>query len=179
MKRMLTILAVLGIAAGAASAAPAGGVTITPSNPAPAAPAGGGVVITPSGPATPAAPGGSEEAQKVAAIQALLTAGEFDKAAEQAGAYLRTARDDAAKTEAMRILAEALRKKGDFRLAPAAYLRLRERFEKGSDDYVRYDGIAEVLKASPTGVYQPPGAPPVKPAPGAPAVTLADDGALA
>jgi hypothetical protein len=184
MKRATAILAVLLIVAGSAAwaAAPAptkaaaGGVTIKPSAPA----AGkGGVVITPSSSA-PSGPADAEEARKVAEMQAALTAGEFDKAVEQANAYLKAARDESGKTEAVRVLAEALRKKGDWKQAPAAHLRLRERFEKNSEDWVRYDAIAEILRASPAGVYQPAGTPASKAAaPGSAPATLADDNALA
>jgi len=183
MKRATAILVVLLIVAGpvagatapAATKAPGGGVTITPSAPA----AGkGGVVITPASSA-PAGPADAEEARKVAEMQAALTAGEFDKAVEQANAYLKSTRDESGKTEALRILADALRKKGDWKQAPAAHLRLRERFEKNSEDWIKYDAIAEVLRASPAGVYQPAGGPaPKAAAPGATAATLADDNAL-
>ncbi|MCX5656418.1 MAG: hypothetical protein NTY65_17415 [Planctomycetota bacterium] len=141
---------------------------------APAAPTGG-VTIKPSAPAPPAI-GNIEEGQKVAEIQAVLAAGEFDKAIEAANTLLKTARDDGAKTEAIRILAEAYRKKGDWRQAAAAYQRLRERFEKGTDDWAKYDGIAEILRSSPAGVYQPPGTPVKAPVAGGP--TLADDNVL-
>ncbi|MBE3099445.1 MAG: hypothetical protein IMZ44_20195 [Planctomycetes bacterium] len=184
MKRATAILAVLLIVAGSAAwaAAPAakkasaGGVTITPSVPAAGT---GGVVITPSSPAAPAA-GNADEARKVAEMQAVLMGGEFDKALEQANAYLKTARDESGKTEGFRVLAEALRKKGDWRQAPSAYLRLRERFEKNSDDWIRCDAIAEILRSSPAGVYQPAGAlaPKVAASGGTPA-TVADDSVLA
>jgi hypothetical protein len=173
-----------------------GGVTITPSAPAktpakapaeaPApAPGSGGVVIKPSGaPSAPAA-GDSDETRKVAEIQVVLAAKEFDKAIEQANAFLKTAKDAGAKTEALRILAEALRKKGDWKQAAVAYLRLRDSCEKNSDDWVTYDAIAEILRASPAGVYQPAGAIAPKP-PGTPAASsdpppakLSDDNALA
>jgi len=184
MKRATAILAVLLIVAGSAAwaaapagtKAPGGGVTIKPSAPAAGT---GGVVITPSSSA-PSGPADAEEARKVAEMEAALTAGEFDKAIEQANAYLKSARDEGGKTEAVRILAEALRKKGDWKQAAAAYQRLRERFEKNSDDWVRYDAIAEVLRASPTGVYQPAGAPaPKADPPASTAATLADDNVLA
>ena len=136
----------------------------------------GGVTILPSAPAPPAI-GNIEEGQKVAEIQAVLAAGEFDKAIEAANTLLKTARDDGAKTEAIRILAEAYRKKGDWRQAATAYQRLRERFDKSTDDWAKYDGIAEILRASPTGVYQQPGTPAKAPVAGGP--TLADDNVLA
>jgi len=142
----------------------------------PAAPAGG-VTITPSAPAAPAI-GNVEEGQKVAEIQAVLAAGEFDKAIEAANTLLKTARDEGAKTEAIRILAEAYRKKGDWRQAATAYQRLSERFAKDSDDTTRYAGIADILRSSPAGVYLPPGSPAAK-APTAGGQTLADDTVLA
>jgi len=49
---------------------------------------------------------------------------------------------------------EALRKKGDWRRAMGAYVSLRDRFEKGCDEYVTYDAMAEILRGSPSGVYQ-------------------------
>lgn len=137
----------------------------------------GGVTITPSAPAAKTV-SSVEEGQKVAEIQAILAAGEFDKAIEAANTFLKTARDEIAKTEAIRVLAEAYRKKGDWRQAAATYPRLRERFEKGSDDYSKYDGIADILKNSPAGVYQAVGSPAAK-APAAGGQTLADDNVLA
>jgi len=137
----------------------------------------GGVTITPSAPAKPAV-GNIEEGQKVAEIQAVLAAGEFDKAVEAANTYLKTARDDTSKTEAFRIIAEAYRKKGDWRQATSAYQRLRERFDKTSADWTKYDAVADILRSSVNGVYQPPGAPSAK-APAAGGQTLADDSVLA
>jgi tetratricopeptide (TPR) repeat protein len=136
----------------------------------------GGVTVLPSAPPAPAI-GNIEEGQKVAEIQAVLAVGEFDKAIEAANTFLKTARDDSVKTEATRIVAEAYRKKGEWRQAAVAYQRLRERFDKSTDDWAKYDGIAEILRSSPTGVYQPPGTPAKAPAAGGP--TLADDNVLA
>jgi len=124
-----------------------------------------------------AASGNVEEGQKIAEMQAVFTAGEFDKAIEAANTFLKTARDEASKTEAFRIIAEAYRKKGDWRQAAPAYQRLRERYEKSSADWMRCDAIAEIMRNSVNGVYQPAGAPAAK----APAAgqTLADDAVLA
>jgi len=147
-----------------------------------AGPPPGGVTITPSAPAAPATPatpaiGNIQEGQKIAEIQAIFAAGEFDKAIEAVNTFLKTARDDGAKTEAIRILADAYRKKGDWRQAATAYQRLRERFPKDSDDAMKYDGVADIMRNSPGGVYTPPGSPPAKaPAPGQ---TLSDDAVLA
>jgi tetratricopeptide (TPR) repeat protein len=166
-------------APGAASKAPA---TDTSSTKPAGGGTGGGVVITPSGPspATPTNAAGSAGAQQVAEIQAHYAAGLYDKAIDAANAFLKTARDEGAKTEVLKVLADSIRKKGDWRNATAAYQRLRERYEKKSDDWVRHDGIYEICRASPNGLYQPPGSPPLKPPEGSAApATLADDVALA
>jgi len=76
-------------------------------------------------------------------------------------------------------MAEATRKKGDWKAAPAAYLKLRERYEKSSDEYARNDAIAEVLRVSPTGVYPPMAAAAAAAAAGGASKTLADDATLA
>jgi tetratricopeptide (TPR) repeat protein len=151
-----------------------GGVTVTPSTPA------GGVTVTPSGGAAAPAAGSSEEARRVAEIQALLTAGDFAKAIDAANTFLKTAKDENAKTDAVRIIADSYRKKGDWRMATGAYQRLRDRYPKGADDWIRSDAIAEVLRASPTGVYTAGAAGAAKgAASGGAATALSDDGALA
>jgi hypothetical protein len=110
---------------------------------------------TKTGPVTPPP---TEDQQKAAEIATMLQAGNADQALEAAKAFLAKTRDEKAKTEAMRVVAECYRKKGDWKQAMPAYLKLRERYEKASDEYVRYDAIAEILRSSPGGVYQPPGA---------------------
>ena len=123
----------------------------------------------------------SPEQQKVAEMQASLDAGKHDEAVEAARVFLRGCKDEQAKTDTMEIMAVALRKKGDWRGSAAAYLKLRDRFENTSDSYARFDGVAEVLKRSPQGVY---GATHVNPtssedqASGEKPKTLADDEAL-
>jgi tetratricopeptide (TPR) repeat protein len=170
-------LAGIAIILAAAMTAPCTAETAAKKKPA-AAPAAtaGGVTVTPSAPAAPVI-AIAEEAQKVAEIQAILAVGECDKAIEAANAFLKTARDEGAKTETFRVLAEAYRKKGDWRQAAAAYQRLRDRLDKNSGEYAKYDGIAEILRGSPAGIYQPPGTAPAKPAAGG-AQTLADDAVL-
>jgi tetratricopeptide (TPR) repeat protein len=150
-----------------------GGVTVTPGNKAPADT--GGITITPS---KPAGPGLLEDQQRIADIRGYYAAGDFDKALEAAKAFLTAARDEAAKTEALRITADSLRRKGQWAAAATAYLRVRERYEKTSDDYIKVDAIAEVMKFSPSGVYAAPGAPPPKVEAGTQARTVADDAAL-
>ena len=44
-------------------------------------------------------------------------------------------------------------KKKDWKRACSAYIMLRDRFKKGSEAYVRYHAMADILRASPTGVY--------------------------
>lgn len=130
-------------------------------------------------PATPPAPPPatpSAEQQRVAEIEAELKAGNFDKALDLAKVFLLSTHDERAKTDALRIVAEAYRKKGDWRQAPNAYPKVRDRFEKNSDDYVKWDAVAEVLRGAPTGVYQPGGVGPAKAPDGK---TLADDAVLA
>ncbi len=117
----------------------------------------------------------SEDQQKVAAIQADLMAGNTDKALEAVKEFLRDTKDEEARTDAYLVMADATRKKADWRNAPAAYQRVRDRYEKGSDKFLKYDVIATVLRASPTGVYRAPGTPPKSEAE---QKTLADDAAL-
>ncbi|HUU11833.1 MAG TPA: hypothetical protein VM431_15010 [Phycisphaerae bacterium] len=109
----------------------------------------------PVGPnAAAAEPEVSAGAQKVSGIEALFAAAKYDEAIDAAKAFLRVAQEDGLKAEATRLVAEALRKKGDWKRAMGAYVSLRDRFEKGCDEYVRYDAMAEILRASPSGVYQ-------------------------
>lgn len=118
----------------------------------------------------------TEDQQKVAAIHADLLAGNVDKALEAVKEFLRDTKDEEAKTDAYLVLAEATRKKGDWRNASNAYQRVRDRHEKGSDKYLKYDAISDVLKASPTGVYNVQGQPKKMDPDGK---TLADDAVLA
>lgn len=116
------------------------------------------------------------DAQRIAEMQAELMAGNTDEAIKAARAFLKTARDENSKTEAMRIIADGLRKSGDWRSAVGAYRGLCNRFEKTSDDYVRCAAIADVLAASQNGIYK--GSAKIKPAPGTQAKKLSDDDAL-
>ena len=92
---------------------------------------------------------------RIEVIQAMLDGGRYDEAAEAAKGMLRGARDDQTKTEAMRILAVALRKKGEWKAAAKAYTDLKDRFDKSLPDHVLSEATAEVLAASPKGVYPP------------------------
>jgi len=92
---------------------------------------------------------------EVARIQAVLLAGEHDRALEEAQALYAEASEEEVKTDALRIMAEALRKQGKWSEAGAAYTRLAKRFEKKSDAYIQYDAIAQILRVSPNGFYLP------------------------
>jgi len=147
--------------------------------------------VAPAGKADPGA-AAADERQKLVDAGALFMLGKFDEALEAAKALLRTTKDDATKTGAARIVAESLRKKCEWKPAAGAYLKLKDYYPKASDDYIKYEAVAEVLLASPAGVYPPleaanakaaavapadppaAGATPDKPA----AVNLADDGYL-
>jgi hypothetical protein len=98
----------------------------------------------------------TEDQKKVAAIRADMDK-DVDKAIEAARTYVKDGLDEDAKTDATGVIADGLRKKGDWHGAQAAYLKARDRCEKGSEDYLRYDAIADLLKASPTGIHVPPG----------------------
>jgi hypothetical protein len=127
-----------------------------------------------TGPAKPAdtAPL-SEDQQKVAEMAAKIVAGQVDEALAEAKEFATKTLDDKAKTDALRVVADGLRKKADWKGAAQAYAKLKERFEKDSDDYVRCDAISQILNGSPAGVYGGGGAPK-----GEAAKTLADDEAL-
>jgi len=97
----------------------------------------------------------TDDRAKLAELEALFAAGKFGEVVEPARALLRTTKDDAVKTGAARLFAESLRKKGDWKGAAAAYAKLAERYEKGSDDQVKATATGEVLLTSPAGIYPP------------------------
>ncbi len=127
-------------------------------------------------PARGAALGEVGDAQRIAEIQAQMMAGNTEEALKAAKAFLKTAKQDDAKTEARQIIAEGLRKSGNWGGAAGAYRGLRDCYEKGSDEHVRYGAIADVLAGSKDGVYKGGGK--TKPAAGAEAKKLSDDEAL-
>jgi hypothetical protein len=138
MSRILILgLAFLGVLAAWAAAAPAPGGATKSSAPV-------------------AAPTNTEEQRRADEIAGLLTDGKLNEARAAAEALLKSGtKDDVALTKAQKVLAEALRKKGEWRLAASAYGKLRERYEKASDDYIRNDAIADLLRATPNGIYPP------------------------
>ncbi len=109
---------------------------------------------------------------KVRELEAALEAGEFDKVINEGMAFVRATRNEDAKTAALKLVADATREKGDWRQVHPAYARLRDRYPKGSDWYLRYDAVCEVVRSAPGGVYG------AKPAEGT-APTLADEAVLA
>jgi hypothetical protein len=123
---------------------------------------------------TPQEDPSKQEREKVAEIERLVGEAKYDEAIEQAKVFLRYAKVDECKAEATRLVAVALRKKQDWKLASGAYLKLRDRYGRGSDEYVMSEAVSEILRASPTGVYVAGGTPT-----DAAARNLADDAALA
>ena len=97
----------------------------------------------------------ADEMQKVVEIEAQVAAGKYDEAIEAAKTFVRKAKDNGAKAQATRLVADALRKKQDWKRAQGAYVKLRDCYDKGSDEYIRFDAMVDVLRAAPTGVYVP------------------------
>ncbi len=95
----------------------------------------------------------AEEQQKVSEIEAAYAAGNYDQVIAVAKTFLRTAKDNKLKAEAARVVADSLRKKKEWKRARSAYIMLCDRFQNGSDQYVKYYAVAEILRASPNGVY--------------------------
>ena len=108
--------------------------------------------VTPAKTTEPA-PANAEEQQKVSEIEAAYAAGNYDQVIAVAKTFLRTAKDNKLKAEAARVVADSLRKKKDWKRARSAYIMLCDRLQKGSDQYVKYYAVAEILRASPNGVY--------------------------
>jgi len=100
--------------------------------------------------------GPSLEEQKAARnIENAFTSGEYDQTITLAKDFVRNAESEPLKTRAARLVAKSQRKKKEWGLAQGAYFSLRDRYAKGSDEYVRAGAIAEILRASPEGVYHP------------------------
>lgn len=116
---------------------------------------------------------------RIDVIQGMLDGGKYDEAIDAAKGMLRGAPDDQTKTDAMRIVAVALRKKGEWKAAAKAYTDLKDRFDKSLPDYVLSEATAEVLAASPKGVYAPLAAKSATTGAADPPATLASDTVLA
>jgi hypothetical protein len=115
--------------------------------------------------------------ERLAEIRLWVDMGRYDEAAAAARLLARSDRDDQTKTEATRLLALALRKKGDWRTAAQTYKDLAARYEKDSDASILAEATADVLLASSNGVY--PGLEKPAPAGGDPASAVADKSAAA
>ncbi|MCX5685432.1 MAG: hypothetical protein NT049_17385 [Planctomycetota bacterium] len=115
------------------------------------------------------APVAPDERQRLLDAGALMMQSKYDEAIEAAKGLLRGAKEDATRTGAARVIAESLRKKGEWKSAAAAYLKLRDHYEKASEHFVKNEAIAEILTASPAGLYPPLEAAAAKAAPAAPA----------
>jgi len=96
---------------------------------------------------------GAEERETLSQIESAYAGGRYDEAIETAKTFLRTAKDSQLKAQAARVVADSLRKKKDWKRACSAYIMLRDRYKKGSDEHVKYHAMADILRASPTGVY--------------------------
>lgn len=132
-----------------------------------------GAAVAAGGPSEPlplAPPADQREDPHLEPLRRHYADGQWDRVIEGGGALIRNPSSEDSKTEAMRLVAEAARKKGDWRLAAEGFVRLRDRFDKGSDPHIRYEAVAQVLRQSREGVYPS--------APGAGPPTLADDAAL-
>jgi hypothetical protein len=112
------------------------------------------------------------------AVRSAMANADYGAAVTAARAFILRTDDQAAKTEAMVLLADALRKKADWTAAAKAYADLKDRFEKGADSAIRYEATAEVVQACHDGVY-PPLASSSTPGGSAKPLTVADDDALA
>ncbi len=92
--------------------------------------------------------------QRVAPVEALLLAGQYDKALAEAQALYEGADEEGLKTEAQRLMADALRKKGEWKDAMITYSKVGNGYAKASDDYLKYTMIVDILRMSPTGTYR-------------------------
>jgi hypothetical protein len=106
----------------------------------------------PPPPPTAAKAAAVEDGVKAAALEALLKDGKYDEAIDTGNKLFLSARDDDAKTTAAKVVAESLRKKGEWARTVSSYTRLRERFPKTADEWMLYDMMIDVMKASPKGV---------------------------
>ncbi len=136
---------------GEAAEAPAAGDAAAKPEGDAAKPAAGGRPAKKEADETPAV--SPADAMRITEIQTQMMAGDLDGALKAARALLPNIKDKAAKADVVRVIAECLRKKSDWRQAASSYQMLRDCYDKGSDDYVKAGAISEVLKASPKGVY--------------------------
>ena len=93
--------------------------------------------------------------ERLKEIRAMIAEGKYAEAVEAARPFAASVKKKDVKAEATGLLATALRRNGDWALAAKAYKDLAGLVEKGSEAQIRADATAEVLAASPTGVYPP------------------------
>jgi len=96
-----------------------------------------------------------EEQETANRIGAAVAEGRYDEAIDLAKASIRTIQNEPLKTHITLLVAQAQRKKKDWNRAATAYLTVRDRFAKGSEEYIRYNAVADVLRAAKGGVYMP------------------------
>ena len=88
-------------------------------------------------------------------IRTMIAECKYAEAVEAARPFAASVKEKDVKAEATGLLATALRRNGDWSLAAKAYKDLAGLEEKGSEAYIRAEATAEVLAASPGGVYPP------------------------
>jgi hypothetical protein len=93
--------------------------------------------------------------ERLEEIRTMIAEGKYAEAVEAARPFAASVKDKGVKAEATGLLATALRRNGDWALAAKAYKDLAGLVEKGSEAQIRAEATAEVLAASPGGVYPP------------------------
>jgi len=93
--------------------------------------------------------------ERLEEIRSLLAGGRCVEAIEAARPFAASVKKKDVKAEATGLLATALRRNEDWALAAKAYKNLAGLVEKGSEARIRAEATAEVLAASPGGVYPP------------------------
>jgi hypothetical protein len=93
--------------------------------------------------------------ERLEEIRSLLAGGRCVEAIEAARPFAASVKEKDVKAEATGLLATALRRNGDWAQAAKAYKDLAGLVEKGSEAQIRAEATAEVLAASPGGVYPP------------------------
>jgi hypothetical protein len=118
----------------------------------------------------------TEEQRRATEISTSYAAGNLPEAQAAAEAFMKSGlKDEKALYEVSKVLADCYRKKGEWAKAATQFMVVRSHCEKGSEDYVRADGMADILRASPSGIYTPPGTAAPVAAAGTSPKTLADD----
>jgi hypothetical protein len=122
-----------------------------------AAPAGWGMAAQPAADAEPGTSEGPspDERKAFEQIESAFLSNDYEKVIVLAKDFVRSAKDESLKTAAAAMVAKAQRRKKEWDLAQGAYLSLRDRYPKGSDEYARAEAVAEILRASREGVYHP------------------------